>query len=269
MIASMKILFIGDIVGSPGREAIKKLLPGLKEEYELDFVIANAENAAGGSGITAKVSQELFASGVSVLTSGDHIWKKSEIFEILRKEERILRPINFPVGAPGFGSGVFKTPKDIKIGVINVLGRVFMEALDSPFKTVSSAVELISKDTNIIIVDIHAEATSEKVALGWYLDGRVSAVLGTHTHIQTADEKILPAGTAYLTDVGMTGPYNSVIGRKIENVLERFITSVPVRFEVALEDIQLHAAVIDIDEKTGKARSIARIQKKLLNNEKF
>jgi 2',3'-cyclic-nucleotide 2'-phosphodiesterase len=259
----MKILFIGDIVGSPGREAVKKLLPELKQEYSLDFIIANAENADGGSGITARVSQELFDSGVSVLTSGDHIWKKSDIFELLRKEERVLRPVNFPVGAPGFGSGVFKTREGIKIGVINVQGRVFMEALDSPFQTVSSAVELILKDTNIIIVDVHAEATSEKVALGWYLDGKVSAVLGTHTHIQTADEKILPGGTAYLTDAGMTGPYNSVIGRKIENVLERFITAVPVRFEVALEDIQLHGAVIDIDEKTGKAVSIIRVQKKL------
>jgi len=259
----MKILFIGDIVGSPGREAVKKLLPGLKEEYSLDFIIANAENAAGGSGITARVSQELFDSGVSVLTSGDHIWKKSDIFELIRKEERVLRPINFPAGAPGFGSGVFKARNNIKIGVINVQGRVFMEALDSPFLTVSSAVDLVLKETNIIIVDVHAEATSEKVALGWYLDGKVSAVLGTHTHIQTADEKILPGGTAYLTDAGMTGPYNSVIGRKIENVLEKFITSVPVRFEVALEDIQLHGAVIDIDEKTGKAISITRVQKKL------
>lgn len=260
----MKILFIGDIVGSPGREAVKKLLPGLKEEYCLDFVIANAENAAGGSGITARVSQELFDSGVSVLTSGDHIWKKREIFEVLRKEERILRPVNFPVGAPGFGSGVFKTRGDFKIGVINVQGRVFMEALDCPFQAISNAVESILKDTNIIIVDIHAEATSEKVALGWYLDGKVSAVLGTHTHIQTADEKILPGGTAYLTDAGMTGPYNSVIGRKVENVLERFITAVPVRFEVALEDIQLHGAVMDIDKNTGKALSITRIQKKLV-----
>lgn len=265
----MKILFIGDIVGSPGREAIKKLLPGLQEEYSLDFVIANAENAAGGSGITAKVSQELFSSGVSVLTSGDHIWKKSEIFDLLRSEERILRPVNFPDGAPGSGFAVFKAHNGIKLGVINVQGRVFMEALDSPFKTVLSALEKISLDTKIIVVDIHAEATSEKVALGWYLDGKVSAVLGTHTHIQTADEHVLPAGTAYITDVGMTGPYHSVIGRKIENVLERFITSVPVRFEVALENIQLHGVVLDIDATTGKANSIVRIQKKLLTDGKI
>jgi len=259
----MKILFIGDIVGSPGRNAIKLLLPKLKNEYQLDFVIANAENAAGGSGITSRVAQELFESGVSVLTSGDHIWKKSEIFEIIAKEDRILRPVNFPVGAPGGGFGLFNSSSGVKIGVINVQGRVFMEALESPFKTTLAAQETLSKDTKIIIVDIHAEATSEKVALGWYLDGKVSAVLGTHTHIQTADEKILPKGTAFITDVGMTGPYDSVIGRKIEDVLERFITSIPVRFEVASENIQLHGAVLDIDEDTGKARSIIRIQKKL------
>lgn len=265
----MKILFIGDVVGSPGREAIQKLLPILKQEYSLDFIIANAENAAGGSGITSKVSRELFDSGVSVLTSGDHIWKKSEIFELISKEEHILRPANFPSGAPGSGAAIFKTVKGVKLGVINLQGRVFMEALESPFKTVLSALEILSKETKIIIVDIHAEATSEKVALGWYLDGKVSAVLGTHTHIQTADEKILPAGTAYITDVGMTGPYKSVIGRKIEDVLERFITSVPVKFEVASEDIQLHGVVLDIDEKTGKAFSIVRIQKKLATNDKF
>lgn len=259
----MKILFIGDIVGSPGREAIKKLLPELKKEYSLDFVIANAENAAGGSGITPKIAEELFSLGLDVLTSGDHIWKKKEIFEIINQEERILRPLNFPITAPGRGFGVFKTKEGLKLGVVCVNGRVFMEALDCPFKTTLAAVESLSKQTNIIIVDIHAEATSEKVALGWYLDGKVSAVLGTHTHIQTADERILPQGTAYLTDVGMTGPFDSVIGRRIEDVLERFLSSIPTRFEVAKENIQLHGAVLDIDEQTGKARSIVRIQKKL------
>jgi len=259
----MKILFIGDVVGSPGREAINKLLPGLKEEYSLDFVIANAENASGGSGITSKVAKDLFDSGVSVLTSGDHIWKKSEIFEIITQEERILRPANYPLGAPGSGATVFKTANNQKVGVINIQGRVFMEALDSPFKAALAAYEKLSQETKIIILDIHAEATSEKVAMGWFLDGKVSAILGTHTHIQTADDKILPKGTAYITDVGMTGPYHSVIGRKVENVLERFLTSVPIRFEVALEDIQLHGVVLDIDEKTGLARSITRIQKKL------
>jgi 2',3'-cyclic-nucleotide 2'-phosphodiesterase len=259
----MKILFIGDIVGSPGRRAINKLLPALKEEHSLDFVIANAENASGGSGIIPKVADELFDSGVDVLTSGDHIWKKKEIFELISREKRILRPINFPSIAPGKGSNIFKSKSGQKVGVINVNGRVFMEALDSPFETTLAAQKELVQETKIIIVDIHAEATSEKVALGWYLDGKVSAVLGTHTHIQTADDRILPQGTAYLTDAGMCGPYDSVIGRKVDNVLERFLTGVPVRFEVAEDNIQLHGAVLDIDEATGKARSIVRIQKKL------
>jgi len=260
----MKILFIGDIVGSPGREAVKKLLPQLKEEHSLVFTIANAENASGGSGITQKVSEELFAAGVDVITSGDHIWKKKEIFELINQEERILRPLNFPAGAPGRGFACFKTKDGVKVGVINVNGRVFMDALEDPFKTALSAQEELSKKTKIIILDMHAEATSEKVALGWYLDGKVSAVLGTHTHIQTADEKILPNGTAYITDAGMTGPYDSVIGRRVEDVLERFLTSIPVRFEVAEGNIQLHGVVVDVDEDTGKARSIVRVQQKLL-----
>jgi len=259
----MNILFIGDIVGSPGREAIKKLVPELKKEYKLDFIIANGENAAGGSGITSPVAQELFNYGIDVLTSGDHIWKKREIFEIINQEERILRPVNFPAGAPGHGWGLFKTKDNFKVGIVNVQGRVFMEALECPFRSSRQAQEALSKDTPIIIVDIHAEATSEKVALGWYLDGKVSAVLGTHTHIQTADERILPGGSAYISDVGMTGPLDSVIGRRIEDVLERFITSVPTRFEVAQDNIQLQGVVLDIDEQTGKARSITRIQKKL------
>lgn len=261
----MKILFIGDIVGSPGRDAVKKLLPELKKEYNFDFVIANAENAAGGSGITAKVAQELFAAGVDVLTSGDHIWKKREIFEIIEQEARILRPANFPDSAPGKGWNIFKTQSGLKVGVINLQGRVFMEALECPFKISRQAQEVLAKETKVIIVDIHAEATSEKVALGWYLDGKVSAVLGTHTHIQTADERILPGGSAYLTDVGMTGPLDSVIGRRIEDVLARFISAIPIRFEVAKENIQLQGVLLDIDEDTGKARSILRIQRKLLN----
>jgi len=259
----MKILFIGDIVGSPGRGAIKKLVPVLKQELQIDFVIANAENSSGGSGITAKVAAELFASGVDVLTSGDHIWKKPEIFELINQEERILRPLNFPSGAPGRGASVFQAKNGTKVGVININGRVFMDALECPFKTALKAAEELAAETKIIIVDIHAEATSEKVALGWYLDGKVSAVLGTHTHIQTADEKILPQGSAYITDVGMTGPYDSVIGRRVEDVLTRFLSSIPVRFEVAQGNIQLHGALVEIDEVTGKARSILRIQKKL------
>jgi metallophosphoesterase (TIGR00282 family) len=259
----MKILFIGDIVGNPGRGAVKYFLPKLKKEHQLDFIIANAENAAGGSGITVAVAEELFKYGVSVLTSGDHIWKKKDVFDIIDKEERLLRPLNFPRGAPGRGFGVFQLETGDKVGVINLQGRVFMEALDSPFQSALEAQKEIALQTKIIIVDIHAEATSEKIALGWYLDGLVSAVIGTHTHIQTADEKILPKGTAYITDAGMVGPYNSVIGRKIEDVLERFITSIPRRFEIAEGDVQLHGVVLDIDEKSGQAKSIIRIQEKL------
>ena len=260
----MKILFIGDVVGSPGRFAIKTLLPALKKEFGLDFVVANAENAAGGSGITLSVADDLFASGVDALTSGDHIWKKKEIFELISRENRILRPANYPPGAPGSGYGIFKARSaELKIGVINVNGRVFMQPLDCPFRAVSEAREKLIKETNIIIVDIHAEATSVKTAMGWYLDGKVSAVLGTHTHIQTADERILPQGTAYLTDAGMTGPYDSVIGRDIPSVIERFLTSIPAKFDVATENIQLQGAVVDVNESTGKARTITRIQRKL------
>jgi hypothetical protein len=262
----VKILFIGDIVGSPGREAVKKLIPAIKKEYAVDFVIANAENAAGGSGLTGRICAELFDAGISVITAGDHIWKKSDVFEIIGRDPRILRPINFPAGAPGEGMGVFEAAPGIRVAVINVLGRVFIDALlDCPFKASRQAAETALKDTPIIIVDIHAEATSEKIALGWYLEDICSAAVGTHTHIQTADEKILPKGCAYITDVGMTGPYASVIGRRVEDVLKRFLTSIPTRFEVATEDIQLHGAVIDIDEKTGRAKSIVRIQKKLIS----
>jgi 2',3'-cyclic-nucleotide 2'-phosphodiesterase len=259
----MKILFIGDIVGKPGRDAVKRLVCRLKEEFGLDFVIANAENSSGGSGITNKTAEELFSSQVDVLTSGDHIWKKREIVELITAEKRILRPANYPAASPGAGWGVFETAAGKKVGVICVLGRVFLESVDCPFRACDQAIEVIKKETNIIIVDIHAEATSEKVALGWYLTGRVSAVLGTHTHIQTADEKILPPGTAYITDAGMTGPYDSVIGRRIEDVLQRFITSMPVKFEVAEDNIQLHGVVLDIDDNSGRARSIERIQRKM------
>lgn len=259
----MKILFIGDIVGRPGREAVKGLLPGLKKEFNLDFVIANAENAAGGSGITPKVANELFDYGVDVLTSGDHIWKKSAIFEIIDKEERILRPVNLPPGAPGRGHALFKTQSGATLGVINVQGRVFMEALECPFRSSRWAVEALIPQTKVIIVDIHAEATSEKIALGWYLDGKASAILGTHTHVQTADERVLPQGSAFITDVGMAGPIDSVIGRRIEDVLSRFITAIPTRFEVADENIQLQGVVLDIDEHTGKAKSILRTQRRL------
>ncbi|MCU0650637.1 MAG: TIGR00282 family metallophosphoesterase [Candidatus Omnitrophica bacterium] len=259
----MRILFIGDIVGAPGREAVEKLVPAMRREHGIDFAIANAENSSGGSGITPQTAANLFNSSVDVLTSGDHIWKRKEIFELIRSEPKILRPINYPAGAPGCGYGIFRTKSDIKVGVINVLGRVFLEPLECPFKTVKQAVIEIRKETPVIFVDIHAEATSEKIAMGWYLDGDVSAVVGTHTHVQTADERVLPKGTAYITDAGMVGPFDSVLGRRVQDVLERFLNCVPVRFEVADGNVQMHGVIIDVDEKTGNARSISRFQKKL------
>jgi len=257
----MNILFIGDIVGKPGRETVKVLLPELKKEFAPDFVIANVENAAGGSGITPKVADELFGYGIDAFTSGDHIFKKRDVLSIINDEPRLLRPANFPSVSPGRGAGIFKTKSGDSILLINLLGRVFMEARECPFRVVRE--EIDKNKSNIIIVDFHAEATSEKVAMGWFLDGVVSAVIGTHTHIQTADEKILPKGTAYITDAGMTGPHRSVIGRRIEDVLTRFITQVDQRFEVANEDLRLQGVVLDIDNDSGKARSIARIQRKL------
>lgn len=257
----MNILFIGDIVGRPGRETIRVLLPSLKREFALDFIIANVENAAGGSGITPAVADELFSYGIDAFTSGDHAFKRREILSIINEEPRLLRPANFPLTTPGRGTGIFKTKTGESLTLINLLGRVFMEPRECPFRLAKE--EIDKSKCKIIIVDFHAEATSEKVAMGWYLDGLVSAVLGTHTHIQTADEKILPSGTAYITDVGMTGPQRSVIGRKIEDVLVRFVTQVDRRFQVASEGLELQGVVLDIDESSGKARSITRIQKKL------
>ena len=259
----MKILFIGDIVGSPGRKAAAELIPKIRKREEAEFVIANGENAAGGSGITSRIAKELLDAGIEMITSGDHIWKRKEIIEVLDQHPNILRPANYPPGAPGMGSYVAKTKNGKLVGVVNLVGRVFMEAVECPFRKAREEIDELRKKTNVIIVDMHAEATSEKIAMGWYLDGLVSAVVGTHTHVQTADEKILPQGTAYITDLGMTGPHDSVIGRKKEQILTRFITQLPTRFEMAEEDIQLNGVMLDIDEKTGRAKSIKRIQEKL------
>lgn len=259
----MKILFIGDIVGSPGRKAIKELLPLIKDKEKVDFVIANGENAAGGSGLTPEITKELFSYGLDVITSGDHIWKKKEIVEVLDEEERLLRPANYPEGVPGRGWGVYSVKGKHKIGVVNLVGRVFMESVECPFRVSRGIVEEIRAKTPIIVIDMHAEATSEKIALVWYLDGIVSAVLGTHTHVQTADERIYPKGTAFISDVGMTGPHDSVIGRKVEQILTRFITQLPTRFEMAEENVQLNGVVVTIDENTGKAKEIKRVREKL------
>ncbi|MBN1404961.1 MAG: TIGR00282 family metallophosphoesterase [Candidatus Omnitrophica bacterium] len=256
----MNVLLIGDITGSPGREIVRRLLPRIKKTESIDFVIANAENVAGGSGITPGTADELFDSGVDVLTSGDHIWKQKEVLDIIETETRILRPANYPKSAPGAGCGVFTAANAVSVGVINLLGRVFMQPVDCPFRAATECVEKIKEKTKIIFVDMHAEATSEKVALGWYLDGKVSCVFGTHTHVQTADEKILPRQSAYITDLGMTGPFDSVIGRKKEQVLERFLTQMPVRFQVAEGDVRLNGAIVSVDDKTGTATSIRRVQ---------
>jgi hypothetical protein len=258
----MKILFVGDIVGSPGREVFVRLVPGMKARGEADFVVANAENAAGGSGITEKIADELFSCGCDVITLGDHAWDKREAYPYLTKTPRILRPANFVKEAPGHGSCVVDGPGGTRVGVIALIGRTFIKYLsDCPFKKLDEILLEMYKETRIVVLDIHAEATSEKVAMGWHADGRVSAVCGTHTHIQTADEKVLPQGTAYITDVGMTGPYDSVIGQIKERIVERYLTGLPSKFEVAAGKATLCGAVIDIDESTGTARSIVRIQR--------
>lgn len=259
----MNILFIGDIVGNPGRDAIKILLPKIKKEEAIDFTVANAENAAGGAGLTPNVADELLEMGIDVLTTGDHIWDRKEILEVIDKEHRILRPLNYPEGAPGIGSIILNSKSGTKVGVINLVGRVFMQAVECPFKTGIKEVNKIKEETPVVIVDIHAEATSEKLALCWYLDGLVTAICGTHTHIQTADERIFQKGTAYLTDLGMTGPFDSVLGRRPEQIIRRFITGLPTRFEMADSNVQLQGAVINCDAKTGRANSIKRIQRRV------
>lgn len=261
----MRILFIGDIFGRPGRTIVRERLPELVKQHNVDLIIANGENAAAGFGITAALAEELFEMGIEVLTSGNHIWDKREILEFFESANgnpysparRLLRPANYPSTLPGWGLFQGKTKANVPYAVMNLQGRVFMTSNDDPFRVADELLKRVSE--KIILVDIHAEATSEKISMGWYLDGRVTAVLGTHTHIPTADEHVLPNGTAYQTDVGMTGPYDSVIGVKKELVINRFLTNMPARFEAASGDVRLCAVVIDCDESSGKARSIKRI----------
>jgi len=259
----MKILLIGDVVGRPGRSIIGQYLVAMREELQLDLVIANCENVAGGSGVTPDTADDLFRAGVDVLTSGNHVWRKREGVELLKLDPRVIRPANYPDGTPGTGSTIVETLSGEKVGVLNVMGRIFMEPLDCPFRTAEKELGRLKLVTKIILVDMHAEATSEKVAMGWFLDGHVSCVYGTHTHIPTADERILPNGTAFITDLGMTGPYDSVIGRRVDQILERFLSNRPARSEVADKNIQLHAVIVDVDSKTGKAVSIERFTKHL------
>src|SRR6195256_2758478 len=255
----IRLLFIGDIVGRPGRELVRQGLRGLVEHHQIDLVIANAENAAAGFGITREIGDQLLDWGVDVMTSGNHIWDKKEALDYIGAEPRLLRPANYPAGAPGKGTYLARTEDGRSVGVVNIMGRVFMLNIDDPFAVVMREIEALKERTRLIFVDFHAEATSEKIAMGWHLDGKVTAVVGTHTHVQTADERILPKGTAYLTDVGMTGPHDSVIGVEIQAALGKFINGLPARFDTATENPRLNAVVIDADEQTGRATDIERL----------
>jgi len=256
----MKLLFIGDIVGRPGRDLIRRHVRALAATHAADLVIANGENAAGGAGITRENMLEILAAGVDVITTGNHVWDKRETLEFIGNEPRLLRPANYPEGTPGAGSYVAKAKNDVRVGVINVMGRVFLNAIDDPFRVALRELDRVQADgAQVVFVDMHAETTSEKLALGYYLDGKVAAVIGTHTHVQTADERILPGGTACLTDVGMTGPHDGIIGMNKEAVLARFTTGLPSRFETASGDPRLNACVITVEAATGHATRIERL----------
>lgn len=263
----MKLLFIGDVVGEPGRRAVKVLAPRLRAEHNVDLIIANGENSAGGSGITVGTANELFNSGVDIITSGDHLWDQKEVSQLLEKEERFVRPINYPPETPGAGVRFWR--KDwLKVAVVNVQGRTFMADLENPFRVLQAEIPALREQTKLIFVDCHAEATSEKIALARMLDGQVSVVIGTHTHVQTADEHIFPGGTAFLCDAGFTGPHESVLGRDIAPVIERFVTNQPRRFTVATQRILLQGAVVEIDEMSGKALNITRLSEPLSSEHK-
>ncbi len=255
----MRLLFIGDIVGKPGRELIRKGLRALVSAHDIDLVIANAENAAAGFGVTKDIGDTLLEAGIDVMTSGNHIWDKKEALDYIVREPRLLRPANYPSDVPGRGSFLAQTRDGRAVGVINVMGRVHMQPLDNPFSVVLKEIDALKTRTRVLFVDMHAEATSEKVAMGWHLDGKVTAVVGTHTHVQTADERILPKGTAYLTDVGMTGPHDSIIGMEREPSLARFRTGIAARLEPASGDPRLNAVIIDADDATGRATGITRV----------
>ena len=256
---TMRILFIGDIVGRPGRELVRRGLAGIVDHHGVDVVIANAENAAAGCGITREIGDQLLDWGIDVLTSGNHIWDKKEAVGYIGTEPRLLRPANYPAGVPGNGTYLVRLEDGRSIGVVNVMGRVFMLGIDDPFAVVLREIDAMRARTRIIFVDFHAEATSEKMAMGWHLDGKVTAVVGTHTHVQTADERILPKGSAYLTDVGMTGPHDSIIGVEIEPALGRFLNAMPAKFETATGNPRLHAVIVEADEQTGRAIDIERV----------
>jgi len=255
----MNVLMVGDVFGDSGRAAVAKLLPRLRQEHAIDFCTVNVENAAGGFGVTPAMARQFLEQGADVMTSGNHIWDKKEIVEYITKENLLLRPANFPVGTPGVGHVTIKAGPH-RVAVLNLMGRVFMTPIDCPFRKADEIVPELRKDTPIVLVDAHCEATSESVALGWYLDGRVSAVVGTHRHVQTADERVLPGGTAYITDLGMTGPTDGVIGVDRDIILQRFLSQMPVRFEPAKGPAALHGVVIVIDPETGRASDIRRLR---------
>jgi 2',3'-cyclic-nucleotide 2'-phosphodiesterase len=255
----VRILFIGDIVGRPGRELVRHGLQPIVDHHQIDLVIANAENAAAGFGITREIGEQLLDWGVDVMTSGNHIWDKKEALDYIGIEPRLLRPANYPAGAPGRGSYLVRTRDNVSVGVVNLMGRVFMLNIDDPFAVVLKEIEELKQRARVVFVDFHAEATSEKIAMGWHLDGKVTAVVGTHTHVQTADERLLPRGTAYITDVGMTGPHDSIIGVEIDAALGRFLTALPARFETATGNPRLNGVIVDADEQTGKAAAIERL----------
>jgi metallophosphoesterase (TIGR00282 family) len=255
----MRILFIGDIFGKPGREIVRRAVPALVERESLDFVIANVENSAAGFGVTGDIADTILGYGVDAMTTGNHVWDKKEVLDYIPRQPKLLRPANFPAGVPGRGSYVGQTRSGEPIGVVNVMGRIFMQPLDDPFAIVLKEIEAMRAKARVIIVDFHAEATSEKVAMGWHLDGRATAVFGTHTHVQTADERILPKGTAYLTDAGMTGPHDSIIGVTTEIALSKFVTAMPARFESASGPGRLNAVLVTADQASGKATAIERL----------
>ncbi len=254
----MRILFIGDIVGSPGRRIVLERLEDVVANEQADLVIANGENAASGFGITPRLTEELLSAGIEVLSGGNHIWDRREILDFIQREPRLLRPANFPAASPGSGLFCGTSRQGTPYAVLSLQGRIFMAANDDPFSTADRELAKLPPETKVVVVDIHAEATSEKLAMGWYLDGRVSAVVGTHTHVATADEQILPGGTAYITDVGMTGPHDSVIGMEKGAVIKRFLDGMPVRFEVATGNLQMNAVLIEVDSVSGRAVSVAR-----------
>ena len=257
----MNILFVADVYGSPGRRAVRELLPDIVSSMGIDFTVVNVENAAAGFGVTKDTLEEMKTLGVDAMTSGNHIWDRRESLPLLDSEPLLLRPHNYPPGVPGTGSRVFTSRDGVKVGVLNMMGRVFMRELLCPFRTADREIERLKDEgARVVLIDFHAEATAEKVALGWYVDGRVSAVLGTHTHIQTADDRILPGGTGYITDCGMTGPFDSVIGVKKEQAIQKFLTLLPTRFEPAGGDVRLNGVHLDVDEVTGLCRHIERIQ---------